>query len=256
MTQADSIIKNLPFSLDDLIAKEDYKLPIYPDNQHWLAAMKEKKSQHPEDSTPVEKIMKSLVEISEEVWGLQLPKKCCLFVAERKLIKQQASARNEAILAYARLCQKISKALKIPITKVQEMMREPFKYMEKLDRWMEEITASLTNLEATDIGVATVTVMIQQRLIPFWTEHDTLALPESLFNKFLEYSENEEKNWEEKVEDGGQRAEGEDVIDGEIEEEFEEEVETFHETSVREAEVIEGKTEQKQIVASSDLSSN
>ena len=46
------------------------------------------------------------------------------------------------------------------------------------------------------------------------------------------------------------------MIDGEIEEEFEEEVETFHETSVREAEVIEGKTEQKQIVASSDLSSN
>ncbi|MGL5944246.1 MAG: hypothetical protein ACRC2S_28525 [Waterburya sp.] len=245
--QVDSIINSLPFTLDDLIAKEDYKLPIYPDNQHWLAAMKEKKSQHPEDSTPVEKIMKSLVEISEGVWGLQLPKKCCLFVAERKLIKQQASARNEAILAYARLCQKISKALKIPITKVQEMMREPFKYMEKLDRWMEEITASLTNLEVTDIGVATVTVMIQQRLISFWTEHDTLALPESLFDKFLKYSENEEKNWqEEKAEGRGVMSEGDDVIDGEIEE-FEEEVE---------AEVIEGKTEQKQIVASSDLSSN
>lgn len=185
----------LPFSLDDLIVKEDYRVNVYPENQHWLSSMRDRASQHPEDLKPAEKLMQTLKELDKDVYGFTLPRKSCLFVSERNLIKKQASARNEAILNYARLCQKISKSLKKPINQIQNMLREPFKHMESLDSWMEEITDSLTSLEATDMGFATVTVIIQQRLLPTWTEYDTLALPESLFNIILDYTSNEQNAW-------------------------------------------------------------
>ena len=185
----------IPFSLDSLKLEGNYFLPIYPENKHWLAAMKDSPSPHPESLTPAEKVYNQLTQQNKS-WGIELPKKYCLFVAERNMIKDQASARNEALLTYVRLCQKIAQELNKPIADVETMMRDPFGNMQVLNPWMGEITSALTGLDKTDMGVATVTVLMQQRLTPAWTEYDTLAMPEAFFERILTYAENEREGWQ------------------------------------------------------------
>lgn len=196
---------SFPFSLADLKVKEDHQIPVYPANQHWLAAMRDQKSQHPEDSIPVEKLMKCLVMLEDnkdpkqQVWGLKLAKRDCIFVAERKEIERLAAAKNKAITRFYRLVQEIAKKTKKPIPQIQKMMGNMYEHLETLDPWLEQITDALTELNVTDVSVATVTVVIQQRLTRTWTQYDTLALPESLFNKFYSYSRNEEAAWKTEV---------------------------------------------------------
>jgi hypothetical protein len=186
-----------PFSLADLTELENHQIPVYPVNQHWLAAMRDRASAHPEDTTPAEKLMNSLVEVSSGNWGFSLPKKCCLFVAERQAIKAQAAARDKAVASYFRLVQKIAKAIKKPQQEVAQLVSRSFENLDVLDPWLEEITAATSQLQATDTDVATITVMIQQRLNKHWTEFDTLALPEALFSTFLDYVQGEENAWKE-----------------------------------------------------------
>lgn len=187
-------MSKIPFSLDDLKLEGNFFLPIYPANKHWLAAMKEFAAGHPENKTPAEKIADSLTE-QDGSWGISLPKKYCMFVAERNAIKDQAAGRNEALLKYVRLCQKIAEKLDKPIAEVEKLMHQPFNHMEVLNPWMAEITSALTGLDKTDIGVSTVTVIFQQRLTSSWTEHDTLAMPEAFFDAILTYSEQEREGW-------------------------------------------------------------
>jgi hypothetical protein len=184
-----------PFSLADLTELENHQIPVYPVNQHWLAAMRDRVSAHPEDTTPAGKLMNSLVELSPGNWGFSLPKKCCLFVAERQAIKSQTAARDKAVASYFRLIQKIAKALKKPQQEVAQLVARSFEHLDVLDPWLEEITAATSQLQATDTDVATVTVMVQQRLNKHWTEFDTLSLPEALFNTFLDYVQGEETAW-------------------------------------------------------------
>ena len=243
-----SIAPTLPFSLAELNLKEDHQIPVYPANQHWLAAMRDQKSQHPEDSTPVEKLMNCLVLIEDhedkkqQVWGLKLAKKDCVFVAERKEIERQAAAKNKAITRFYRLIQKIAKSLKMSVPKVQDMVRDMYKHVEVLDPWLEQITDALTELNVTDITVATATVMIQQRLNRVWTQYDTLALPEPLFNQILDYYNNEERAWIEPKE-----------------EVMSEELEVMSEEDTQDSQLIaqdstEGKSEPKQITPSKSTS--
>jgi hypothetical protein len=95
------------------------------------------------------------------------------------------------------LIQKIAKALKKPQQEVAQLVARSFENLDILDAWLEEITSATSQLQATDTDVATVTVMIQQRLNKHWTEFDTLALPEALFNTFLDYVQGEETAWKE-----------------------------------------------------------
>ena len=244
MTKAEALATTLPFNLADLVALEDHQIPVYPDNQHWLVAMRDLKSSHPEDNKPVQKLMNCLVDLGDERWGIKLPKKCCIFVAENQLIKKQASARDKAVASYFRLIQKIAKKLKLSQQKVQKMVARTFEHVEKLDPWLEEITAATEQLQATDIGVATVTVLIQQRLMKGWTEFDTLALPEALFNLFLTYGDNEKLAWKK-----NEVEEEDEVIDAEIDSAETEEVEIESDT---ENEAVEGNEDVKQIAASQE----
>ncbi len=124
------------------------------------------------------------------------------------------------------------------------MVARTFEHVEKLDPWLEEITAATEQLQATDIGVATVTVLIQQRLMKGWTEFDTLALPEALFNLFLSYGDNEKLAWKK-----NEVEEEDEVIDAEIDSAETEEVEIELDT---ENEAFEGNEDVKQIAASQE----
>jgi hypothetical protein len=190
-----STVKKPPFALADLIELENHHISVYPENQHWLVAMRDRASAHPEDTNSAGKLMNSLVELGNDNWGFSLPKKCCLFVAERQAIKNQSAARDKAVASYFRLIQKIAKELKKPQQVVAQLVARSFEHLDVLDPWLEEITAATSQLQATDTQVATVTVMVQYRLNKHWTEFDTLALPESLFNIFLDYVEGEETAW-------------------------------------------------------------
>ena len=91
------------------------------------------------------------------------------------------------------------------------MMRSPFNHVEVLDPWMDEVTMALSNLQATDTNFATVTVTIQSRLNSEWTEHDTLSLPEALFDRLLDYALGEREGWQEEA--GARRQEAEAIED-------------------------------------------
>ena len=192
----------LPFAIEDLTAKENWSLELYPKNQHWLAAMRDRDSVHPEDSKPLQKLMSAMVSLdSDDNFGLSLPRKCCIYVAEANAIRELEIGRNKAILNYAKLCDRIAKSLEKSVAEVQQLMRNPFQHLDVLGPWMDEVTVTLSSLQATDTNFATVTVMIQHRLISSWSEHDTLSLPEALFNYLLDYAMNEQRGWEDSPED-------------------------------------------------------
>ena len=255
MTKRQGIQVTMPFDLAELVGLDDHEIPVYPDNQYWLVAMRDRESSHPEVKKPVEKIMGSLSPLkNEEQWGLVLPRKCCIYVGENQLIKKQASARDKAVARYFRLIQKIAKKLKLPQEKVQKMVARTFENVEKLDPWLEEITAATEELQATDISVATVTVLIQQRLCKTWSQFDTLALPDSLFQCFLDYANNESDGWKALAVDMEveEDEEKDEVIDAEIDSAETEEVEIESDT---ENQTVEGNAERKRIAASQEKES-
>lgn len=183
----------LPFSLEELTQKDDWELPIYPDNQHWLAAMRD--SENSQGQSAVEKLIQVFVELSPGVWGLKLPRKSVIFVSESQLIKDFAYDRNQAYLEYARIAKKLENELDISPTEVYQILKAPLLHIETLEPWIEEIMPILSSLQATDTTTAQVTVMIQQRILQNWSKDDTPCLPEALFYRLFDYYIGESNGW-------------------------------------------------------------
>lgn len=179
-----AVTKKVPFKLEALQSETHFmEVP-----QHCFIVMKGKPA--------AKKLYDALVSDEEDKWGIKLEKKFGLSVGERNLIKDMAAARNEAVLSFYKLIDKLKTEIDKPVQEIQEMLNDPFKHIEIFGlKNMGEIVKTLAQLGNTDMNVATVTTMVQQRLLSNWTGEDTQDLHESLFHKILEYCTNEQIGW-------------------------------------------------------------
>lgn len=187
-------MSKIPFSLDS-ISVDYHFVEIYPALEKCLALTKAK------SLASATKLFASLQPNEDETkWGLKLPKNNGLLVAERMSLKDTAN-RKKAIAEYLSLMARIHDETGIPIKDLQVYFSEPFKYTDKLGNYLGDISSVFNKLDESNDLTGLVTVMIRERLIPTWTDQDTGALHEDIYNAIVEYSEKEQASWEEPTAD-------------------------------------------------------
>ena len=148
-----------------------------------------------------EPTLKLILENSQETRdgsciSILLPKEFGLSITDRTMLR---SAEDSNTNKFLKLAKEIGKTTEKEYAEVVEMMTNPMNYVDTLGEFFEKVVDLATENQASSINkdesLSAVTAILQSRLTKRWTFSDTMALPNKIISKVLEYIENEQTQW-------------------------------------------------------------